>query len=103
MDRLSLVGVDWTFFVHWLTEQVEHASEDFFSDGNGHAVAGVDAVVTTSYTVGGRKCHATDESATKMLGDFSDENAFLFFAAETHFDCVVDLGEIRLGELDIEG
>jgi hypothetical protein len=86
-----------------LPEEVEHSSEDLFADRHGHAVAGVDAVVTAPHTVGGRKRHATDESATKVLGDFSDENALLSFAAESDFDCVVDLRETRLGELDIEG
>ena len=103
VDRVSLVGVHRTFLVDWLAEEVEHASEDFLADGHGHTVTGVDAVISTSHAVGGRERHATDESAAEVLGDFSDENAFLFFAAEGHFDRVVDLWEIRLGELDIEG
>ena len=108
VDRRGLGRGDRTTLVDRLAEEVEHAAEHAFTHGNAHGRAGVDARVATLHAVGRGEGDAADLAAAEVLGDLADEGhlrtrLFGSLGLEVHMHGVVDLGQVRLGELRVEG
>ena len=61
------------------------------------------ARLTSTHAVGGAQRHAANRATAEVLGDLTDEADLLAALFKIHIDRVVDLGEIGLGELGVEG
>src|SRR5690606_12138871 len=78
MDGHALGGVDGPTVINGLAGEVEDASEDGFTHGNGNGRAGVEDRHAAAKAVGGAQGDGADLSAAEMLLHFADEG--LLFA-----------------------
>lgn len=83
MDGSEFVGVDGTFLVDGLSNNIDNSSQSLRADGHFNRIASVFHFLSTDETFGGVQGDSSHVGATQMLGNLKDESV--------------------LGSLDLEG
>merc|ERR1719447_1871407 len=73
------VGVDWTSFVNWFTNDIDDTAESGWTDWDLDWGTSVKDRLTTDQTFGGIHSNGTDGVLSQMLGDFEDQSGFTAF------------------------
>src|SRR5579871_6190892 len=103
MDRAKLGGVDRPATVDWIAEKIEDSAERFLADRNGHRLTGIDHFHPTNQTVRRPQCDAANTIAAELLLHFAGQMYGDAFVIGVDSQGVVNLRQMALRELGVEG
>lgn len=82
MDWVESLGIDWTSFINWFTNNVHDSSQSFFTDWDGNWSLLIFNFLTSNETFGGVHSNSSNSRVTQVLRDFENESNVVSFDFE---------------------
>ena len=76
MDGQILSGVNWSFFIDWLTNDIHNSTEGSWSYWHHNWVSGIGNLLSSDETFSRVQSNGSNVVSTQMLGDLENESVF---------------------------